>query len=145
MEGRRGRDVIWGKKELWVLQRGENPDHRGGRGRERAVHRGLQKKTTSSKSLTGKIRGANYGEFLQPAELKDRSPYHGQYEAWQAQQCSCGEGRQRPRRRQHDLRIPWDAVGKMFPLPWSASGRDGIASLGTKELEGTVELPHCLA
>lgn len=38
-------------------------------------------------------------------------------------------------------RIPWDALGEKVPPSWSAPGRGGFASLGTKELAGPISLP----
>ena len=55
MEGKTYGDVIQGRKESWVLQRGGSPDHGEMRKRERekekAEHRGLHKKDTFSKTL----------------------------------------------------------------------------------------------
>ena len=109
MEGRKCREVIWGRKGSRFLQREDSPDHgermeergwrredggermeesgeREGR-RESRAYRGLHKKNISPKSHTGKKRGGNYHEFLQPAELKKRSiriPHHSCCGAWQA-------------------------------------------------------------
>ena len=72
MEDRRCRDVMWEESHkccegegVLIIDRGE------GRGvNESTVHRGLHKKNTSSKLLTGKMRGADYCEFLQPVAIK---------------------------------------------------------------------------
>ena len=66
MEGKRCRDVIHGccGGEGALIRERE-------RERERAAHKGLQKKNTSLKPLTGKMRRADYFEFLQAVELKD--------------------------------------------------------------------------
>lgn len=70
MEGRGCRDVIWGRKGLQVLWRGGHPVH-GERERDREDHiEDCTKENTSPKPLTKKTRGADYPEFLQPAELK---------------------------------------------------------------------------
>ena len=83
MEGRRCRDIIWGRKVPQVLQkRGSVILKRGEK--ERAAHRVLQKENTSVKPLTRKTRGDDYHEFLQPVEDKHwsfRGLQHGQYGA----------------------------------------------------------------
>lgn len=64
----------WGRKELWVLQRGGSPDQRERREREReCVNRvqGSAQENHLPKPLTGKMREADYCKFLQGAELKD--------------------------------------------------------------------------
>lgn len=62
------------EKRTAGAERGGNPDHRERRERQRnrsyAVHRGLHKKKFPN-PLTGKMTGADYCEFLRPAELKD--------------------------------------------------------------------------
>jgi len=49
---------------------GEDHRERREREREKAAWRGLHKKNSSPKPLTGKRRGADYPKFLQAAELK---------------------------------------------------------------------------
>lgn len=41
--------------------------------RESGVHREMHKENTSPKPVAGKMRGADFCEFLQPLELKDWS------------------------------------------------------------------------
>ena len=59
-----------------MLQKGGIPDtekrqeREAEKGRERAVHRGLHRENTSPKTLTGKMRGADFCKFLQVG-LKD--------------------------------------------------------------------------
>lgn len=75
----------------------------GGWEGERGVHRGSCK-GNSSKPLTGKTRGADYLECLQPVELKAwsfRVPYHGWCGVQRALQFSYGEGGQKPGNRWH--------------------------------------------
>ena len=40
---------------------------------------------------------------------------------------------------------PLGHTGRDVSPSWSASGRGGIATQGTKELAGTIVLPHSLA
>lgn len=92
----------------WKALRGRDRD------RERGVHKGLHKKNTSSKTLTGKPRGNDFYKFLQPARLKDwcfRGPEHGWCGSLRALQFSLREG-QNQGSRWHNPRIPWD----VFPL-----------------------------
>ena len=62
---RRCRDVISGRKGLWLLWRGRTPDHGQRRKREterdrqREVHRGLHRENTFPKSLFRKTRRAD--------------------------------------------------------------------------------------
>ena len=63
VEGRRCGDVVCWRNEFQVLWSGV----------ERGVHRGSHKENTSSKALTGKMRGADFGEVFQPVGLKDCS------------------------------------------------------------------------
>lgn len=102
MEGRRCADVILRRKVSWVLQSGGSSGGGGWEG-ERGVHRGSCK-GNSSKPLTGKTRGADYLECLQPVELKAwsfRVPYHGWCGVQRALQFSYGEGGQKPGNRWH--------------------------------------------
>lgn len=55
-----------------IRERGEGDKWRGSK-REHAARRGSHKKNTSSKPLTGKTRGADNCESLQPVELKEES------------------------------------------------------------------------
>ena len=67
---------MWGRKGLQVFQGKEAWSWREERERERAskgkktVHSRLHKENSSSKQLTGKIRGADYLECLKPAKVK---------------------------------------------------------------------------
>lgn len=72
MEGRRCGDIVWGRKESLVLQRGGSPDYGERRERQRETQNSAEG-TLPPKSLTGKMRGVDYHEFLQPPEFKDWS------------------------------------------------------------------------
>lgn len=65
MEGRRCRDVIWGRKGMRVLQRGGSPDCREGRERENYSALAI----TQGKLFPKAIDWAEYLECLQPVEL----------------------------------------------------------------------------
>lgn len=69
MEGRRCGDIVWGRKESLVLQRGGSPDYGERRERQRETQNSAEG-TLPPKSLTGKMRGATYHEFLQTVSLK---------------------------------------------------------------------------
>lgn len=146
MEGRRCGDVIWGEK-----------DHRccGGegalitesvqknRGRQTAVHRGLHKKSTSPKPVTGKTRRVDCRELLQRVELKNQSftsLHRGRCRVWWAQQGSCGVG-QEPGSTWHDWRIPWDALEATVSPSWCASGKGSMTSQGKREPVDVIVLP----
>lgn len=62
--------------EFWFRGEKNHRCYRGGgspyqREYERSIHKGLHKKNTSLKPLTGKRRGADYCEFLPAVEFKD--------------------------------------------------------------------------
>lgn len=71
IEVKRCRDVIWGRNIVNATEGGE-PWSEGEAGqmtkrerkKGRGAHRGSHKENISSKTLTGKMRGADYHEFL---------------------------------------------------------------------------------
>ena len=87
------------------------------REREEENHTGDHtRKTLPPKTLTGKTRGPEFLEILQPVGLKDWScsdPRHGWCGVQGTLQCSCGEGCRKPGGRWHDVRIPWDTLREM--------------------------------
>lgn len=67
MEGRSFGEFIWGREELWVLQRGENLImDRGVREKERESESMCRKmhKNSLLKTITEKGRGAEYSKIL---------------------------------------------------------------------------------
>ena len=54
-----------------VLWRGAGPGHRERQERESGAHMGTHNESTSAKPLAGKMRRADFREFLQPTKLKD--------------------------------------------------------------------------
>ena len=80
-----------------MLWRGGSPEREREKEKERGAHRGLHKENISPKPLTGKTRGADFCEVLQPAVLKDwsfRDPQCDLCEVLRALQCSYREVRQ---------------------------------------------------
>ena len=61
--------MVWWRNGTWMLSRGGSPGHGKRSEREREAHRGLHKENTSPKPLAGKMSGADFRDFLQPARL----------------------------------------------------------------------------
>ena len=80
---------------------GEQTEKRGEKKRQtdrhREMHKGSHKENTSPKTMTGKMRGVDFHEFLQPAGLVLEAGIlevckHGWSRAHRELQYSCGKG-----------------------------------------------------
>ena len=79
MESRSCRELIWRRKELWVLQRGGNPDHRERRQKEREKERKWKqhtgdctRETFFQNYLLGKEEGLIIANFYKKWSLKSK-------------------------------------------------------------------------